>query len=157
MICSWWWTTRWWWWWWELVSLVGGDHHDGGVVGDGGDVMSPYSITFSIPPVSPHTCTSYIYDKHLKSLSEQFASMTKHSESLRWLHPFSSQTCIRFKTLRIPWATSTLCLDLVWTSAQKPRTISPVGGPCSWLGMDNADDYSLIFSCLKKRQFNLSR
>ena len=94
-----------------------------------------------------HTCTSY--DKHLKSPSEQFASMTKHSESLRWLHPFSSQTCIRFETLRIPWATSTLCLDLVWTSAQKPRTISPVGGPCSWSGMDNADSWWWLFTYIQ--------
>ena len=118
---SWWWPSWWWccwWWWWCYVSI---SHY----------IFYPTSVRHL-----------YItYDKHLKFPSEQFASMTKHSESLRWLHPFSSQTCIRFKTLRIPWATSTLCLDLVWTSAQKPRIISPVGGPCSWSGMANADSW----------------
>ena len=138
-LTSWWWPSWWWccwWWWWCYVSIA---HY----------IFYPTRVTTHL----------YItYDKHLKSLSEQFASMTKHSESLRWPHPFPSQTCTRFKTLRIPWATSTLCLDLVWTSAQKPRTISPVGGPCSWSGRlmliadTDDDDYSLIFSCLKKKE-----
>ena len=152
---------------WSKVSNGGsdvGDYHyavGDGPPGEGGSSWSHLVVVnitgvIMVVDVSHYTHVQSSYDKHLKSLSEQFASMTKHSESLRWPHPFSSQTCIRFKTLRIPWATSTLCLDLVWTSAQKPRTISPVGGPCSWSGImliaDTDDDYLLIFSCLKKKK-----